>query len=105
MSSSMVYAATSGKELSLIQKMLKPLIEQQCASELKASKIWQASALFLSAAQQSRTQNKVCGCVSENAMRDISAKEILIASVNESAKNELMTRAVMNSLKGCAQNF
>ncbi|OTG83135.1 hypothetical protein [Acinetobacter sp. ANC 4648] len=104
LSSAMIHAATAVKEQSLTQKMLKPLIEQQCASELKASKVWQASALFLSVAQQSRTQSKVCGCVSENAMHDISTKDILVATVNESVKNELMTRVVMNSLKGCAQD-
>ena len=103
LSSCVIYAATSNKTSSLTQAMLKPLIEQQCTSELKASKLWQASSLFLSAAQQSRTQTKVCECVGENAMNDISAKDMLMATVNETAKNELMHHAIMNSLKACAQ--
>ena len=103
LSSCVIYAATSSKTASLTQSMLKPFIEQQCSSELKASKLWRASALFLSTAQQSRTQTKVCECVGENAMNDISAKDLLMATVNESAKNELMHHAIMNSLTACAQ--
>ena len=99
----MMVACTDVDSKSLTQKMLKPLIEQKCGSELNANKIWQASSLFWSKSQQDHAQKKICGCVSENALNDVSNKELLMATVNESAKNKLIENAVINSIKGCAQ--
>ncbi|CAB1214083.1 hypothetical protein [Acinetobacter bouvetii] len=92
------------KNFSLTQKMLKPVIEQGCKSELNDSKVWQSAALFMSSERQATVQKQVCGCVSEHALQDISAKELAMASMSESAKNSLMKQAVMNSIKGCAQD-
>ncbi len=93
----------TNQDHSLTQKMLKPLIEQQCGRELKANKIWQASSFFWSTSKQDHAQKKICGCVSENALNDVSNKALLMAMINESAKKELIQNAVMNSIKGCAQ--
>ena len=79
------------------------LIELQCANELKSSKIWQASAFLWSSTQQNQAQEKICACVSDNALNDIPATELLKATVSESAKDSLVQKAVMNSLKGCAK--
>ncbi|WP_372404354.1 hypothetical protein ACDW34_06170 [Acinetobacter piscicola] len=95
-------ACADSDSKSVTQKMLKPLIEQQCATELKNSKVWQTSSLFWSTTQQSNAQHKICGCVSENALNNVGTKELWVASVNESAKNKLIEKAVVNSLKGCA---
>ena len=97
-----VACADSSTE-TITHKMLKPLIEQQCASELKASKIWQVSAFLWTATQQQHAQQKICGCVSENALNDVPAKQLVMATFNEAAKNKLIQQAVMNSLKGCAK--
>ncbi|MGR3976692.1 hypothetical protein FW754_03200 [Acinetobacter sp. 1207_04] len=93
------------KNQSVAQKMLKPLIEQQCGSELKANKIWQASSFFWSTSKQDHAQKKICGCVSENALNDVSSKDVLMATINESAKNKLIQNAVVNSIKGCTQEL
>lgn len=97
-----VACADSSTE-TITHKMLKPLIEQQCASELKASKIWQVSSFLWTATQQQHAQQKICGCVSENALNDVPAKQLVMATFNEAAKNKLIQQAVMNSLKGCAK--
>lgn len=85
------------------QKLLKPLIEQQCQSELKSLKIWQAASIFWSDSQQQHAQQKICGCVSDSALKDISNKDLVMASVNEETKNKVIHQAVLNSIKGCAQ--
>ena len=99
----MTVACANADSKSTTQKILKPLIEQQCGSELKSNKIWQASSFFWSKSQQDHAQNKICGCVSENALNDVSNKDLLMAMINESAKKKLIQNAVMNSIKGCAQ--
>jgi hypothetical protein len=92
------------KNSTLTQKMLKPVIEQGCKSELNASKVWQSAALFMSSERQLTVQKQICDCVGEHALQDISAKELAMASMSESAKNSLIKQAVVNSVKGCAQD-
>ena len=92
------------KNSTLTQKMLKPVIEQGCKSELNASKVWQSAALFMSSERQSTVQKQICGCVGEHALQDVSVKELAMASMSESAKNSLLKQAVVNSVKGCAQD-
>ena len=70
MQSITVMAATI-QEQTWTQKVFKPLIELQCANELKSSKIWQASSFFFSAEQQQKAQQNICGCVSDNALNDV----------------------------------
>lgn len=98
-----IFAEDSSKIPSTTQKMLKPLIELQCESELKSSKLWQASTFFMSSTQQSAKQKQICACVGEHALDQVPTKDLFMAMVNESAKNKLVQQAVMNSLKGCAQ--
>ena len=98
-----ITVACADSNKSMTQKMFKPLIELQCANELKSSKIWQASAFLWSSTQQNQAQEKICACVSDNALNDIPATELLKATVSESAKDSLVQKAVMNSLKGCAK--
>ena len=91
------------KNSTLTQKVLKPVVEQACKSELNDSKIWQSAALFMSMERQSSVQRQICGCVSDNALNDVSAKDLAMASVSEAAKDSLIKQAVLNSVKGCAQ--
>lgn len=98
-----ITVACADSNKTMTQKILKPLIEQQCGSELKSSKIWQASAFLWSNTQRDHAQDKICACVSDNALNDIPTAELLKATVSEEAKDRLVQKAVMNSLKGCAK--
>ena len=93
----------TNQDHSLTQKMLKPVLEQSCKSELNDSKIWQSAAFFMSVERQTGLQKQICACVSDHALNNISAKDLALASVSESAKNSLIKQAVLNSVKGCAQ--
>ncbi|WP_445660461.1 hypothetical protein [Acinetobacter sp. F16] len=99
---SVAFFATD-KNSTLTQKMLKPVVEQGCKSELNDSKIWKSAALFMSSERQSLVQKQICGCVSDHALNDVSVKELAMASFSEDAKNNLIKQAVLNSVKGCAQ--
>ena len=96
-------AAMAEKSQSLSQKMLKPVIEYQCGQELNASKVWKGASMFMSAVQKKDNQTAICQCVSEHAMDDMTAKDLMTAAVSESEKNKLISKAVLNSLRGCAQ--
>ena len=97
----MLFSAYVAAEMSLTQKMLKPVIEYQCVAELKDSKIWTASTYFMLDANKSKLQSEVCGCIGEHALENVPAKTLLHATVSEDAKNQLVKQAMLNSLKGC----
>lgn len=95
---------SSDHDKSLTQKIFRPVIAQQCKSELKQSKLWKASSLFLAQNTQVQLQDEVCGCVSEHALDDVSTTRMLKATVSQSAKDELVRQAVLNSLSGCVKD-
>lgn len=95
--------AMADKSQSLSQKMLKPVIEYQCGQELNASKVWKGAAMFMNAQQKKDNQTAICECVSNHAMDNMSAKDLMTAAMNETEKNKLISKAVLNSLRGCAQ--
>lgn len=85
----------------LSQKLLKPIIAIQCASELEDSKLWKGAAFFMSAQQKKDNQKAICECVSEHAMDNMKATDLIKAALSESEKNKLVNQAVMNSIRGC----
>lgn len=88
-------------QMSMTQKVLKPVIEYQCAAELKDSKLWKASTYFMQDTNKLKLQNEVCGCIGEHALENVPAKTLLQATINDEVKNQVVRQAMLNSLKGC----
>lgn len=86
---------------SFSQKLLKPVIAMQCGSELESSKLWKAAAFFMTAEQKTDNQKAICECVSEHAMDNMKASDIVKAAISETDKDKLVHQAVMNSIRGC----
>lgn len=95
---------SNGHNKTLSQKMLRPVIAHECQSELTKSRVWKASSLFLAKDTQTQIKDQACACVSEHALDDVATSQILKATVSETAKNELVRQAVVNSLSGCLQD-
>lgn len=89
----------------MTQKILRPLILQQCQQELKNSKAWQVSVKFMATAKREKVQQQICGCVSDHAMDQVSVKDLVAAGFSEERKRQLVRRVVLNSLKGCAEDL
>jgi len=97
----MQLTACASTDQSMTQKVMKPLIKSQCASELNDSKLWKMTSLVLDASEKQRLQGEICECVGENALNDVPAKDVAHAMVDEDAKKVLVKQAVVNSLKAC----
>lgn len=82
----LVWVLITDSKYSLTQKMLKPVVEQSCKTELNQSKIWQSTAFFVGKIRQTELQNQICTCVGHHALKDIPSKDLLNALVNQSAK-------------------
>lgn len=104
-SMSLIIGNMAHAQSTFTQKLLQPVIEYQCKQELESSKTWKVATFLMSTDNQSKVEKNVCQCVSKHAMDDMSAKDVLKASLDESAKNKLIAQAVSNSLKGCLAEF
>ena len=88
----------------LTQKLLKPVVVYQCGVELEATRLWKVSTALLSEEKRNQLQTKICGCVGENALKDIPATTLLHAVVDEQVKKQVVQQGVLNTLKGCVVN-
>lgn len=91
--------------VSITQKLLMPVVELKCKSELNDSKTWKVATFLMSSTKQEKLQKNICGCVSKHAMDDMTAKDVIKATISDEAKDKLVSEAVKNSLKGCATQF
>ena len=98
-----VFAATltQAAELSVTQRILKPIIQYQCEQELDQSKAWKVATYLMSDQKKLELKNEQCNCVSDHALKNIPAKELLKATVNEEAKSAITKQAVLNSIQYC----
>ena len=82
---------------------LKPVLENRCEAELQAHKLWQTASLFLGEDDQAKSLSRICGCVVEHATNEITPKQLLHALVDDEAKNQLASKAMMNGIQGCVK--
>lgn len=87
------------------QKLLQPLIRYQCQHTLDDSKLWTVSTVLMSTANKVRLAGKVCDCVSENALNDVTNTELSKALFSEESKNKLVRQVVINSLSICVPDI
>ena len=85
----------------LTQKLLKPVVVYQCGVELEATRLWKVSTALLGEEKKNQLQTQICGCVGENALKDIPATTLLRAVVDEQVKKQVVQQGVLNTLKGC----
>lgn len=88
-------------DLSMTQRILKPVIQYQCEQELDGSKAWKVSTYLMSEERKSQLKKENCDCVSDHALKNIPAKDLLKATVNEEAKSAITKQAVLNSIQYC----
>lgn len=103
--SALCLSACSNADMTLTQRTLKPVIEYQCVKELNNSKFWKVSTYLMQDKKKAELEQAVCSCVGEHALKDVPAKTLLKATVDEDAKSELTKQAIANSLKGCIKEF
>lgn len=84
-----------------LKKTLEPMIYSQCQEQMNDSKLWRLSGLFMSNDQRKKLEQQTCDCVAENALNDIPIDQISQALVNESAKQALVNKVVLNSVSSC----
>ncbi|WP_139840907.1 hypothetical protein [Acinetobacter sp. ANC 4558] len=85
-------------------KSLESVVESQCIRELNDSRVWRNALLMKSQQEQTATKRSVCQCVNQEVMQDSSVKA-LSGTFNETEHRDLVSKAVLKSLRTCAQQI
>lgn len=91
----------ANNDMSVAKKILKPVINSQCAQELDQSKVWNISTYLMTESNKQQFRKEVCECVAEHALTDIPSKDLLRSMIDENVKDQVIQKAVLNSAKAC----
>lgn len=99
-------ASTDGNFLGDVSTQLfTEAVDKKCHSELNDNKTYQMVALLMSDVQKNKLEDKVCGCVADEAIKSVSMNEIGQAVIDSSARPRIVTKAVTQTLSACVQKL
>lgn len=85
--------------------IFKTAIDNKCRSELSQHKAWRIARVAMSENQEAVVQDKICGCVSEQAPQQLSISDMTKATIDSEYRKKLATRVVVKSLQSCYGSF
>ena len=85
--------------------VLKAAIDNQCRSQLTKLPAWRIASVAMTEGQEEAVQSKVCGCVSEQAPKQVTITELGNAAMDAEYRGKLVTKVVAKSLQTCYANF
>lgn len=91
---------TEGKSPSITAGLIKMYVNNQCVTNLQARKEWRTAALLMTAEKQAEWEDKICGCVSEEAPQHITAAD-LANVMTETGRAKLMTEITTKTVTAC----
>ena len=90
--------------LGMGNSMVKMAVDNQCRTELNNRNEWRLAMLTQSAAQQQAWEDKICGCVSEEAPNQMSAAE-LVQVVSPSTRTQALANVTTKTVTACVKRL
>lgn len=87
-----------------ISGLLQSYVHDRCADELQSRSEWQLASLLMSSAQQADWKNRICGCVSEEAPKQIGTAD-LPRLMTESGRTEVLADVTAKTVSACYQRL
>lgn len=84
--------------------LLSMYVQNQCVNELQSRNEWRLVALAMSQQQQAEWENRICGCVSEEAPNHLSAAD-LTQLVSEQGRTQVMADVTVKTVSACFQRL
>ena len=84
----------------LARELISPLVKQQCHSQLNARQEWQLASALMGAEIKQQWENKICGCVSEEAPSQMSGEE-MIQVINPATRSQAVTNVAVKTVSAC----
>lgn len=81
------------------------MIDAQCRAQLNAQPFYQNVVAFIPVEQKTVLENKVCGCVSEESLKNVNLTDVIAAGFDKTAQTRVVTQALGKTLQVCATKF
>ena len=93
---------TSGglNQNAIARELISSQIDQQCHSQLNARQEWQLASALMGAEIKQQWENKICGCVSEEAPAQMSGEEMLQV-LNPATRQQVVSNVAVKTVKAC----
>ena len=75
-------------------------VQNRCVNELQARTEWRTIALAMSQAKQTEWENKICGCVSEEAPAQMTSEEMWQV-LNPASRDQVIGKIAVKTVKAC----
>lgn len=94
-------ASAGGTATAIGKNLVQSYAHNQCSVELNKRDEWRLMALAVSAEKQAQWEDKICGCVSEEAPNSVTVTDLVQATTNASARNTIFANAVTKTVTSC----
>lgn len=84
--------------------MLKTVIDGQCRTELNNRNEWRAIALAMSAERQRQWEDRICSCVSEDALNQVSVAD-LTSMLDTNSRNQAVAKITARTVTSCVKRI
>ena len=92
---------TVGTATNIGVSVFKAAVDNQCRIELEKQKAWRIASVAMTPQQQTTAQNKICGCVSEQAPQQVTIVDMANAAIDTQYRTQMVTRVIAKSLQSC----
>lgn len=97
-------ATSSDGQGGISKTIVQPLLENECKVQLNDRQEWKLVSMVLTSAKKTEIEQKICGCVSEEATQNITA-ENTIGLVNPNTRTQTAAKMAAQSIGGCVKRF
>ena len=84
--------------------MLKTVIDGQCRTELNNRNEWRMIALSMSAERQRQWEDRICSCVSEDALNQVSVAD-LTSMLDANSRNQAVAKITARTVTSCVKRI
>lgn len=91
----------TGTAADIGMSIFKTAVDNQCRATLQNQQLWQIASVGMTTQQEEALQSRICGCVSEQAPKQVSLVDMANAAVDPQYRNQLVTKVVVNSIQTC----
>lgn len=99
------FGSSGGQDVAGIgNSMLKTVIDGQCRTELNNRNEWRMIALSMSAERQRQWEDRICSCVSEDALNQVSVAD-LTSMLDTNSRNQAVAKITARTVTSCVKRI
>ncbi len=96
--------ADGGQTGSISNNLIKMYVDNQCRTELQSRNEWRLVSLAMSQEQQTEWENRICGCASEEAPKQITAAD-MPQLLTEQGRTRVLADVTVKTVTACVQRL